>query len=224
MSSLHKHHGNVIGSYVYNDAKFASGVWNMRQVHSESMDMRWVEQVMYDSNRDGYNGWTFSGSAGLNNSVGAPNAPSLSVTNVGDYAYAAPISSFNNSDLLSTTIMMDVYLTSGAIGIHFASTTSGQGPFLKFDVRGGNNYTGLMYSTNWTTYGGQPVSGTQNFANGWRQVKIQLSAAANAFWYTEQNLRDDQIVLYNGNYIAISKFADNSVAYVDNIKIYRGFI
>jgi hypothetical protein len=224
MTSLRKHHGNIIGSYVYNDAKTASGVWNLRQVHSESMDMRWAEQVMYDSNRDGYGMWNFVGSAGLNNSVGAPTTPSLTVTNVGDYAYAQPISNYADNDLLSSTIEMDVYLTSGAIGIHFASTSGGQGPFLKFDVRGGSNFTGIMYSTNWLTSGSQPIAGTQNVANGWRKVKIQLSAASNVYWYTENNFRDDQITLYNGNYIGITKYADNSIAYIDNIKIYRGFV
>jgi hypothetical protein len=232
MALNNKIHGGYIGYYRFTDANSAEGVWNLRMQQTEASNFTWVGQEVYKFKPDGnLDGWTNSGLT-LNTGVGNPTAPAIQVS-PGTYGYIDPITYGTSlygyageipDSLLYTTVVMDVYLTGGAVGFHFAHASNGQGPFLKLDGRGGSFRSGIMYNTSWGVYGGEPAGTVTHPLNQWVTVKVRIQNSALVRWYTEFNERDDQTVLINGTNIGLRWFAGSGVAYVDNLRVYRGAI
>jgi hypothetical protein len=222
MSFLNKNRAGYIGYYRYSNPEIASGVWNLRQQQQEASNYEWYSQYLYKAN--GLTGWTNSG-ASTSGSGWTSGETSITVTSVGNYAYVSPLDSAKDFDtLLYTTLVAYVNMpANNAMEIMFGHTTAGLGNSLKIDTRSGY-YTGLMYHTDWATYGGEPINGIQIPANAWTKVAIRLTSAQIASWYIDDVFRDSSIVLKNGNYIGVRKFAGGNTCYVSGLTVYRGLV
>ena len=224
MSFLNKNRAGYIGYYRYSTPEIASGVWNLRQQQEEAENYEWYGQYLYCQNpTTGLNGWTNSGASNNGSGVNASET-SIAVSAVGQYAYVSPLSDAKHfNTLLYTTLVCWVYVpVNNALEIMFGISSAGLGNSLKLDTRP-SFYTGLMYHTDWATYGGEPIApGIQIPSSNWTKVTIRVSNAQVASWYIDGIFRDSTVILKNGNNIGIRKFAGSDTCLVSNLRIYRG--
>jgi hypothetical protein len=223
MSFLNKNRAGYIGYYRYSTPEIASGVWNLKQQQQESSNYEWYSQKLYEQDpSNGLNGWTNSGASTSTTGVYTTEG-SITVSAVGQYAYVSPLDNAKNFDsLLYTTLSCWVYMpVNNAMEIMFGHTTAGLGNSLKIDTRPTYN-TGLMYHSSWSSYGGEPTQGIEIPSSNWTKIGIRLSNATIAAWYIDGVLRDTTIVLKNGNYIGVRKFAGTDTCFLSNLRIYRG--
>lgn len=218
MSFHNKNKAGYIGYFRYSTPEIASGVWNLKTQYNEASNSEWYSQTLFSS-KEGITGWTTNGSSILtNNSIGYPSAPSIEISTAGDYGYI----STGLPSLVYTTIVFEAYMPDNeALEFYFAHSNTGQGNTLKLDTRAGY-YSGLMYHTTWTVYGGEPIQGIELTPNVWNKVAIRIPSSADTSWYINGSYRDREVVLLNGVNIGVRKFAGNGTCYVDNIRVYRG--
>lgn len=211
MSFLNKNKGGYLGYFRYSTPEIASGVWNLKQQQQESSNFEWYAQHIFEN--DGLTGW---------NNSGASISPggSIQVSAVGQVAYINPMPA--NQTMLYVTVVCEMYLpNNNAVALHFCNSSSGQGPFLKIETRDNFN-SGLMYGTAFGAFGGEPIQGIEVKANQWNKVAVRIPSSADASWYINGVYRDVEVILKNGNNIAIRKFAGTDMCFVRNVRVYRG--
>lgn len=220
MAFFTKNKAGYIGYYRYSTADYGSGVWNLTTQNIEASNLEWYSQTLFTST-EGLVGWTVNGASIVtNNTFGTPNPPSIQISTAGEYAYI----STGLSSMLYTTIVFDAWMADNeALEFYFAHSNTGQGNTLKLDTRTGA-YTGLMYHTTWTSFGGEPIQGIELIANRWNRVAIQIPSSGDTAWYINGTYRDREVLLMNGVNIGVRKFANNGTCYIDNIRIYRGLV
>jgi hypothetical protein len=105
----------------------------------------------------------------------------------------------------------------------FGITTAGLGNSWKIDTRPSYK-TGLMYHTDWATYGGEPTTGIEIPSSNWTKLALRFTNASIASWYIDGVFRDSSIVLKNGNNVGVRKFAGTDTCYISDFRIYRGYV
>lgn len=217
MSFLNKNKGGYIGYFRYSTPEIASGVWNLKQQQQESSNAEWYDNTIWKMS--GLSGWANGGlSTSTAGHVAGTN--SIIVSSPGAYGYVYPMPSTDS--MLYVTIVCWVYIPyNNALALHFCHASNGQGPFLKIDTRPGG-YSGLMYGTSWGVYGGEPIQGIDIASSTWTKIAIRIPSSVDASWYINDVYRDIEVILKNGNYLGIRKFAGSDTCYISDLRVYRG--
>lgn len=214
MAYRNKNKAGYIGFDRNADPFRGSGIWTLHMQHNEAVYNNWYNQNYYE-NTGSLTGWTNNG-ATISASGNPGNAISVTSTN---YCTINPNTSLTN--LLYKTIEFDVKVTNGMLAVFFGHNAStGRGPLIKLDARGGGYHSGLMFANSWGSYTAEPISGPQLIANTWYKVQISINNSMRATWYIDNVYRDIQPVLFNGQNIAIHGFGGGGL--VDNLKVYNG--
>ena len=186
----------------------AQGVWGLHAVHTEMSEHLWPGQTLYTNTDGNLNGFANSGASTSASAIYVPG---------NSYCYANLISPYVS--MLYKTITFDVYVSGGVCGVIVGSSTGGRGPLLKIDARGGGNYSGMMYQTDWSTRGTEPITGPQVAGNAWIPVKLQINNSMRIDWFVN-NLLDRQPILLGG--VSLAFVGLGGGGYFRNIRVYNG--